>query len=938
MTQTQTNKVLLIGWDAADWKVITPLLDAGKMPNLKKFLQGGVMGNVATLYPILSPMLWTSIATGKRAYKHGIHGFVEPDPHTGSVRSITNLGRKTKAIWNILNQNGKRCNVVGWWPSHPVEPINGVMVSDHYKDANDSLNKSWPMPLGTINPERLVKSLKELRIHPQELDPEQLLAFVPQAAEIDQEKDRRLYSIATVLAQCTSVHAAATGLMQLEPWDFMAIYYEAIDQFCHGFMRYHPPKSPWISDRDFELYKGVVEAAYCFHDLMLGTLMTLAGEDTTIILCSDHGFHPDRLRPQHIPNEPAGPAEEHRPFGIFAMKGPGIKQYEIIFGASLLDITPTILTLYDLPISRDMDGKPLVTAWDKTPKVNYIDSWDDVPGDSGMHPPNLRLDPVDSTEALQQLIDLGYIEKLDESQEKQVANTVRELRYNLARSYIGGNCHQEAIPILEQLWEQHPEEVRFGIKLFDCFIALNKTEEAEIFITKALKIKEKVMETAKEELKQLAEKLKDKKLEEYSQAELNQLRKLRAKASVNPAAVAFFRGSLLYAQGKYEEAIRELHKAQNTQTHNLPSLYLKIGQAYLAQKDWTQAECYFLQVLELDPVNADAHLGLGRLYLKRHRNEDALQQLMAALGLIYYNPQAHCLCGVALYRCGRREEAIQGLQTAISQNPVFPLAYRYLAFIYRKHFNDAQKSAKYYNLARESGQRIKEFQAGISVSETPAKVIEWVASVNKPASSRSLITSIEETVVIVSGLPRSGTSMMMQMLAAGGLPVITDEVRQADKSNPKGYYEYEKAKQLGKNNAWIADIKGKPVKIVAQLLSSLPLGYSYRIIFMQRPLTEVIASQQMMLTRLGRKGSNLSPEKLAETYQKQLNNVEQILQHYRDVEVLSVNYHEAIANPNNIALQVNEFLGGSLNETAMASSVIPQLQHHNFLAGLQQKF
>jgi predicted AlkP superfamily phosphohydrolase/phosphomutase len=91
-------KTLLIGWDAADWKVISPLIDAGEMPNLAGLVEQGVMGNLATLYPMLSPMLWTSIATAKRAHKHGIHGFSEPDPASGGARPITNLGRKTKAI------------------------------------------------------------------------------------------------------------------------------------------------------------------------------------------------------------------------------------------------------------------------------------------------------------------------------------------------------------------------------------------------------------------------------------------------------------------------------------------------------------------------------------------------------------------------------------------------------------------------------------------------------------------------------------------------------------------------------------------------------------------------------------------------------------------------------------------------------------------------
>src|SRR5262245_16159419 len=126
------SRLLLVGWDAADWKVINPLLARGEMPNLAALMRGGVHGNLATIFPPLSPMVWTSIATGKRPYKHGIHGFTEPTEDGQSVRPVSNLGRKTKAFWNILNQHGKRSIVVGWWPSHPAEPIRGSMVSNHF--------------------------------------------------------------------------------------------------------------------------------------------------------------------------------------------------------------------------------------------------------------------------------------------------------------------------------------------------------------------------------------------------------------------------------------------------------------------------------------------------------------------------------------------------------------------------------------------------------------------------------------------------------------------------------------------------------------------------------------------------------------------------------------------------------------------------------------
>jgi predicted AlkP superfamily phosphohydrolase/phosphomutase len=125
-------KVLLIGWDAADWKIINPLLDQGLMPTLNQFIEEGVMGNLATLQPMLSPMLWNSIATAMRPEKHGIHGFVEPDPQTGGVRPVTSTSRQVKAIWNILTQEGFHANVVGWFAGHPAEPISGAGISDHF--------------------------------------------------------------------------------------------------------------------------------------------------------------------------------------------------------------------------------------------------------------------------------------------------------------------------------------------------------------------------------------------------------------------------------------------------------------------------------------------------------------------------------------------------------------------------------------------------------------------------------------------------------------------------------------------------------------------------------------------------------------------------------------------------------------------------------------
>ena len=136
----------------------------------------------------------------------------------------------------------------------------------------------------------------------------------------------------------------------------------------------------WIKEEEFDLYKDVVKGAYRFHDMMLERLLQLAGPDTTVILCSDHGFESGSQRPRGIPREPAGPAAWHRQYGIFVMAGPGIKRDERIYGASLIDIAPTVLTLFDLPIGEDMDGRPLLEAFEETPKVKTIPSWEEDRG------------------------------------------------------------------------------------------------------------------------------------------------------------------------------------------------------------------------------------------------------------------------------------------------------------------------------------------------------------------------------------------------------------------------------------------------------------------------------------------------------------------------------------------------------------------------------
>ena len=439
MNKRLARKVLLIGWDAADWQHINPLLDEGLLPGLESLINRGVMGNLATLHPVLSPMLWNSIATGKTADKHGVLGFTEPLPSGRGVRPFASTRRKVKALWNICHQNQLRCNVVGWWASHPAEPIHGCMVSNLFNGLQRGPEGKLKITPGTFHPPEKSQQFAELKIHPDEITGQDILPFIPRAAEIDQSSDQRLATACKLLSDCASIQSITTHLIEHEAWDLTAVYFDAIDHFCHAFMYYHPPQMPNVKDEDFQMYKDVIRGAYQFHDMILQRLMHLAGDDTTIVLCSDHGFQSGRTRPLATPVEPAGPAAWHRDLGIIVMAGPGIKQDERIYGANIIDITPTILYQFGLPVGDDMDGRVLMDAFQEPKPPQTIPSWEEVAGSCGMHPSDLddnreNLSDEQSQELVKQFVALGYIEDPGEDLEKAATNCQMELDYNLGAS------------------------------------------------------------------------------------------------------------------------------------------------------------------------------------------------------------------------------------------------------------------------------------------------------------------------------------------------------------------------------------------------------------------------------------------------------------------------------------------------------------------------
>lgn len=842
------KKILLIGWDAADWKAINTLMDKGHMPTLNNMVNNGSMGNLATLDPPLSPTLWTSISTGKRPYKHGILDFTEPDPTGTSIRPVHITSRKVRAIWNILSHQGYKCHQVGWWPSHPAEPINGISVSNFYQRANNPITEPWPMMEGTIHPKAKEDIFKALRLHPQEITDTQLHPFLANPHLINQNNpsdQKKIHAMTKILAECVNIHSAATYILKNEEWDFMAVYYDAIDHFGHGFMEYNPPRSKHIPEEEYEKWKYAVSGMYKFHDMMLETLMSLATEDTTVILVSNHGFYPNHLRPKVISQEPAGPAFEHSPDGIIVAQGPNIKKDEIIYGASLLDITPTILAMLDKPIGKDMDGKVLNTMFIKKKQINTIESWDKIDGDFLMHPVDIKEDTESLKATLQQLVELEYIAAPGANEEENIKRVINDSKWYKARSYIDGGIYSEAVPLLEELHRVLPEKAHISHLLAHCYIQLKKTGKARKIV-----------------------------------------QNLRNHQKENAITLLVLQARVLIQEKNPEKALSYINDAIAIQK-DYPGLFYYKGKIYQMLGDNDQAMKSYQEAIDHDPENRMALHAIGRIFYEQGEYLKSVEYLLDSIGLQYYAPIVH-------YDLGLSMEALEDYTAAAE-------AYRNCIHMMRNHEKAKKRLMKLYNEKLNKPQLAAKIQASLPDYDLP------------------LIT-------IVSGLPRSGTSMMMQMLEAGGMQTFSDGLRIADKNNQKGYYEHERIKYLPKDQSILKKVGDQAVKIVAPLLFHLPANYRYKIIFIERELGEVLLSQHKMLKRYKlKKKSEVFSFKLWQKSEDVIKRVKSTFQNLPNVEFLWIQHRDVIEDPMSVAIEVCVFLDQDMDLNRMATIVDPSL-------------
>lgn len=339
------KKLVVIGFDSADWLAIDPLIAAGEMPNFKSFLDSGSSGTLMSFVPMdKSPLIWASIATGLHPRDHGIGGFLNKNKQLSSSSDWS-----APALWDIVGGSGRNSCVIGWWVTWPAQPIDGVMVSDHMSFTREGSRQ------GTIvQPDSI--DLSDLTVDWQSISNADLGKFIDLDALSGHEEEyaKKLDELRIIYACDLTYLATLKQLVADEQFDLTAVYFRGLDVVSHKFWSYwNTETAPHkYSELDVAVLGNIIPGYYKFVDELLGEVLALFPADRQVAIMSDHGFH----GPRHRKRGWQFGVQEHRPQGIFATRSSLYQAGHKFEQMEMLDTAPTLLALLGLPTSDAMTG------------------------------------------------------------------------------------------------------------------------------------------------------------------------------------------------------------------------------------------------------------------------------------------------------------------------------------------------------------------------------------------------------------------------------------------------------------------------------------------------------------------------------------------------------------------------------------------------------
>jgi Flp pilus assembly protein TadD len=409
-------RVIVVGWDGADWKFLDPLLKAGTLPHLGALIARGRTWNLDPYEPMASPLIWTTIATGRTPVDHGVTDFQELDPKTGTGLPISGRSRRVPAIWNLASAKGLAVGIVGWWATWPAEKVNGFFVSDRAAPVLFDLESvtrapavAWPEGLGDG-----VRMIVRREVSPPYEDVAKSLHVTRAEFDAAVAEKRDLENPVTgfrkILGVTRAIAKVGLELYDRSSVDLFMIYFQGTDEIGHVLGRYSAPRLPTTSEQDYARYKDGAVAIYVEADRVLGELAARAEKDgATIILASDHGFRQGADRPVSVSGTKFDTAFLwHEPPGILVAAGPDVIPSPARGKASVFDLAPTLCRLLGLPADPAFEGKP-VPGFRGRPAVPAA-SWAKAAPVERLVPATNAVDEKKAAdEFTKKLISLGYL-------------------------------------------------------------------------------------------------------------------------------------------------------------------------------------------------------------------------------------------------------------------------------------------------------------------------------------------------------------------------------------------------------------------------------------------------------------------------------------------------------------------------------------------------
>lgn len=402
------RKIMVIGIDGMEWDIMGPLLEAGRLPTFARVMSEGAWGELRSLDILESPVIWTSIATGKIPEKHGIMGFAKKSPKGGEPVPITSNVRRVEAIWDILGDAGWSVGIVGWLSTWPAEPVNGYLVTDYF-------NYGWD-PDRTDGGDRvtfppgLAQDIEGLRVMDTDIADERAAVFTNGIVPEGEVMEERFNALKGCIATDETSRSVALRMADQMPVDFYAVYLKGIDGVCHLYwVDMLPDSGPPIAEEERRVFGDVIASYYEEMDRVLAGFLEMVDENTTLVLTSDHGHS----GPKPIGDRFNWGIAMHDPTGVLALWGKDVAAGVELTDASVLDITPTLLALCGMPVADDMDGRVLTEAINvdflRSHPVRTIETYEPEGGSSDEDGREPIESPIDD-EVREQLRALGYIE------------------------------------------------------------------------------------------------------------------------------------------------------------------------------------------------------------------------------------------------------------------------------------------------------------------------------------------------------------------------------------------------------------------------------------------------------------------------------------------------------------------------------------------------